>query len=147
MFFVDTSIILPAQGGYGRTVPLVDPSTRSYQTNTPSIVFLLAPVHLFRVVDTDTRNFQRVLYHNAFFHDASAANRPPTAAGASVRAKEFLYTTPLPYEYEVQSKTVLDDVILQHNRSIHKLLLLPVHDVEFQLQSYVAEETYLKTKR
>ena len=140
-------IIMPVSGGSGRTVPLWNPSTRFYQTNTASIVFLLAHVPLFHAVDTNSHKIRLVLYHNTFFRDASAANLPPTAAGGSVHAKEFLYTTPPPYEYEVRSKTVLVDVIHQHNHSIHKLLLSSIRDVKFLRQSYVVEETYSKTKR
>jgi len=107
-------------GGWGRTVPLVDPSTHSCQIGTLDIAFLLAPVPLFRVVDANSRNLPYILYHNTFFHVLSAENQPPTAAGASVRAKEFLYTTPRAYRCQVQSETHGDDTIHSHSRSIHK---------------------------
>jgi hypothetical protein len=127
-------------------VPLSGLSTHSSQTDTPDIVFLLVLLPQFRVVDANSRIFQRVLYNNTFFRIEPAVNRLPTVAGGSIHAKEFLYTTPPPYEFEVQSETHGVDMIHPHNHSIHKLPHVSVHDVEFLPQSYGVVETYSETK-
>ena len=125
---------------------LVDPSTRSSQTGTPDIGFLLAPVPLFRVVDANSRNLPYILYHNTFFHAWTAANRLPTAASEPVHVKEFLYITPPPYGYPTQSETHGGDRIHPHSHSNHKLLHVSDHDEESPPQSYDVEGIDSETK-
>ncbi len=140
-------IILPPSGDSERTVPLVGLAHLVFQLGTPDIGFLLAPVPQFRVVDANSRNFQRILYHNTFFHAWTAANLLPTGAGGPVRAEEFLYTTPHQNRCQSQSEIHGDDRIHPHNHSNHKLLHDADHDEESPPQSCDGEETYSETKR
>ncbi len=139
-------IILPPSGDSGSSMPLPELDHTPCLSGTPDIVSLPVPVPLFRVVDTNTHNFQQVLYNNTFFRNGLAANRPPTAEDGSVRAKEFLYTFPHPYEYPVQLGTHGDDKNFPHNHNNHKPPHVSDHDAESPHQSYGVVETYSKTK-
>ncbi len=127
-------------------MPLVGLAHGFSQSNTQDIEFLLALVPLFRVVDPNTPHLPYILYHNTFFHAWTAANRLPTAAGGPVRVKEFLYTTPPPYEYPTQSKTHGGDRIHPRSHSNHKPPHVSDHDEESPPQSYDGEGIDSETK-
>ena len=129
-----------------KIVQLDDLSNHSSQTDTADIVFLPVSVPLFRVVDANSHKVQLLFCHNAFFRVSSAVNHVPIAAGGPIHVKEFLYTTPPPYEFGVQSETHVDDRIHQHSHNNHKHLHVSDHDEEFPPQSYDVAENDLETK-
>ena len=101
------------------------------QTNTPDIVFLLAPVPLFRVLDANSPHFPCILYHNTFFRFATAVNRLPTAVDGSVHVKEFLYTTPPPYGCSVQSGSDGGDRFHPQRHNTHRHTHDSDHDAQY----------------
>jgi hypothetical protein len=146
--FLDYLVIIGhSAGGWGRTVPLWGLAHPVSQLSTHNIEFLLAPVPQFRALDTNIHNLPYNLYHNTFFRVSGGENRLPTAAGGSVREKEFLYTTPRTYEYPVQSGTLWGDRFHPHNHNTHKRAHALIHDVQSPHRFYVVEGTYSETKR
>ena len=139
-------IIVPASGGLETTVPPFELAHRFSHSYSLDTEFFPVPVLLFHVVDTNTHTFQQVLYNNTFFHNGTAENLPPTAAGGSVHAKEFLYTTPRTYACPVQSGTHGGDTIHPHNHSNHKLTHVSDHDEGSPPQFYGVVETCSETK-
>jgi len=124
-------IILPASGGWGNGVPLLELAHSIHHTNTPDIGFLLAPVPLFRVPDANSPHLPYILYHNTFFRFGVAVNLLPTAAGASVHVKEFVYTTLGPYGYSVQSGSDGGDKFHPQHHNTHKHTHDSDHDEQY----------------
>jgi hypothetical protein len=133
-------------GGWGRTVPLVGLAHPVFPSGTPDIGFLPVPVPLLHVVDANTQYLQRILYHNTFFHVSGGENPPPTAAGASVHAKEFVCTTLHAYKCPIQSESDEGDKIHPHNHNTHKHTHVSDHDEEFQRRFCDVERTDSETK-
>ena len=139
-------IILPAAGGWGRTVPLVGLAHPVFPAGTLDIGFLPVPVLLLHVVVPNSPHLQRILYHNTFFHAWTAVNPLPTAAGASVHAKEFVYTTLHPCRYSVQSGNHEGDKIHPQHHNTHKLAHVSNHDEQSQHRFCVVAGIYSETK-
>ena len=145
---LDYSVIIAgAWGGWRGTVPPSQLAHPAFPVDTPDIESPPVPVPLFRVVDTNTRNLQHILYHNTFFHVSGAENRLPTASGVSVHAKEFLYTTPRPYTCPFQSETLWGAATLPQCHNTHLHPHVSDRDGESPPQSGDVERIYSETKR
>ena len=94
------------------------------QSTTSCIISLLLPVPQLRVVDANSPNSLLVFCNNIIFHNDGAVNHGSTAPGASVHAKEFVYTTLWSCRCQVQSKSREDDKNHPQHHNIHEHSLL-----------------------
>ena len=74
-------------------------------------------------------------------------NPLPIGEDASIRAKEFLHTTPYPYEFEVQSKSDVDDNYDQQHHNNQQPVHVSIPDERFQRKFCGVERSYSETRR